>query len=108
MKQQDIPEEIRNQAIKTIDTFNSKILKNRNQIIPDFEGKFLFLNRNEGGQLNPLVRLEYKGNLNNWKFAIFKWSTEIYDDEDFFFPGSEFIDGTIEGSIKAGIKAYPI
>ena len=24
------------------------------------------------------------------------------------FPGSEFVDGTVEGAMRAGMKAYPV
>ncbi len=41
-------------------------------------------------------------------FAIFKWSREDYDPEEWFFPGVEHVDGTIEGAMKAGLEAYPV
>ena len=31
----------------------------------------------------------------------------LYDAEEWFFPGEEHIDGTIEGAMKAGLEAYP-
>jgi len=43
-----------------------------------------------------------------WEFAIFKWSSERYDPEEWMFPGSEWVDGTIEGAMKAGLQAYPV
>lgn len=46
--------------------------------------------------------------MKNWEFAIYRFSTETYDDYDIFFPGDEYIDGTIEGAMKAGNEAYPI
>ena len=48
------------------------------------------------------------GKMDNREFAIFKWSSERYDPEEWFFPGSEYVDGTIEGAMKAGIEAYPV
>ncbi len=36
------------------------------------------------------------------------WSTEIYDPDECMFSGSEFVDGTIEGAMRAGMKAYPV
>jgi hypothetical protein len=46
--------------------------------------------------------------MDNWEFAIFKWSTERYDPDEWFFPGSEYVDGTVEGAMMAGLHAYPV
>ena len=46
--------------------------------------------------------------MKDWEFAIFKWSSEEYDSDEWFFPGSQFVDGTIEGAMKAGLEAYPV
>ena len=45
--------------------------------------------------------------MQKWSFAIYKYSDEQYDEEEWFFPGSEHVDGTIEGAMKAGLEAYP-
>jgi hypothetical protein len=44
--------------------------------------------------------------MEDWSFAIYKYSDERYDEEEWFFPGSEHVDGTIEGAMKAGLEAY--
>ena len=36
-----------------------------------------------------------------------EYSSERYDDDEWFFPGSEHVNGTIEGAMKAGLEAYP-
>jgi hypothetical protein len=46
--------------------------------------------------------------MKNWVFAIFKWSREQYDLDEWFFPGVQHVDGTIEGAMKAGMEAYPV
>jgi hypothetical protein len=51
--------------------------------------------------------LEYTGDIKKWDFAIFKYSDERYDPEEWFFPGAGHIDGTIEGAMRAGLEAYP-
>jgi len=38
-------------------------------------------------------------------FAINKWTWSGYDPDEFLFPGAEFVDGTVEGAIKAGLDA---
>jgi hypothetical protein len=55
----------------------------------------------------PAARLKYNGKIDNWGFAIFKWSNERYDPYEIFFPGSKHLNGTIEGALKAGHEAYP-
>ncbi len=30
-----------------------------------------------------------------------------YDPDEWFFPGSESVDGTVAGAMKAGLAAYP-
>jgi hypothetical protein len=45
--------------------------------------------------------------MDSWEFAIYKYSDERYDPDEWMFPGAGHIDGTIEGAIKAGLEAYP-
>lgn len=45
--------------------------------------------------------------MNNWEFAIYKYSDERYDPEEWFFSGAGQADGTIEGAMRAGLQAYP-
>jgi len=52
--------------------------------------------------------MEYFREIDEWKFAIFKWSTKIYDPDECMFSGSEFVDGTVEGAMRAGMEAYPV
>jgi len=40
-------------------------------------------------------------------FALYKYNDERYDPDEWFFPGAEDVDGTIEGAMRAGLKAYP-
>ena len=54
-----------------------------------------------------ICRLRYTGCFEKWEFAIFKYSSMTYDSHEWMFPGSQFIDGTIEGAMKAGMEAYP-
>ncbi len=53
------------------------------------------------------ARLEYTGNTDHWGLAIFKYRDERYDAEEWFFPGAGYVDGTLEGAMKAGLEAYP-
>lgn len=106
-----IPKEIQEKAVIIIDNYNQKTFHDdvRDLIYyPVFKGKFLYLKRKEFGQISPVVRLTYTGDIKNWEFAIFKWSREQYDPDEWFFPGVQHVDGTIEGAMKAGMEAYPV
>ena len=46
--------------------------------------------------------------MNNWEFAIYKYSDNGYDPEEWMFPGATLIDGTIVGAMRAGLQAYPV
>jgi hypothetical protein len=45
--------------------------------------------------------------MQHWDFAIYKYSDECYDPDEWFFPGAEEVDGTIEGAMRAGLMTYP-
>ena len=104
-----IPDEVKEQAWNIIDQFNQKH-SGRDDCYYEaqFKGKHCYLNRCDYGQMGPICRLTYTGKMDNWEFAIFKWSSERYDPDEWFFPGSECVDGTIKGAMKAGIEAYPV
>jgi hypothetical protein len=104
-----IPDEIRKKVTEVIDSFNQEELNSSScNFIARFKGKFLYLDRYVYGKATSICRLKYQGNFDDWDFAIFKWSSESYDSEEFFFDGSQYVDGTIEGAMKAGMYAYPV
>lgn len=45
--------------------------------------------------------------MDNWSFAVFKYSNEKYDPDEWMFPGAFELDGTVEGALKAGLEIYP-
>lgn len=111
MKRSTIPQQVKEEIEKRIEKFNKKKLSRLSGkvfYLAEFKGKFLYLKRKEFGDMSPIARLTYTGDISDWDFAIFKWSREKYDPDEFFFPGAEDLDGTIEGAMKAGLKAYPV
>jgi hypothetical protein len=46
--------------------------------------------------------------MEHWEFAIYRYSDERYDPDEWFFTGAEELDGTIEGAMRAGLQAYPL
>ena len=68
----------------------------------------MYLDRQDYGDPSHICRLNYTGSMDHWGFAIYKYSDEKYDPDEFVFPGYEHLDGTIEGAMKAGLEAYPM
>lgn len=76
--------------------------------IADARGKFIYIQRLfPDNRVQKIGRLTYEGNIDDMKFAIFKFSTEKYHFGE-FFPGMEELNGTMEGAIRAGLEAYPV
>jgi len=46
--------------------------------------------------------------MKKWRFAIYKYSSDRYDPQETWFPGFELFDGTVEGAMRAGDKAYEV
>ena len=109
MKSKGIPIDVKENVEQIIEAFNQKYFRRDGCYYQArFKGKYLYLDRWDHGNVGPICRLTYTGKINDWEFAIFKWSSETYDSEEWMFPGSDFVDGTIEGAMKAGLEAYPV
>jgi len=103
-----IPDKVKTEVAARVDHFNTAVIRNPHcRYVPRYRGKFLYLDRQDYGRLSPICRLEYTGKMEDWSFAIYKYSDERYDEEEWFFPGAEHVDGTVEGAMKAGLEAYP-
>lgn len=108
MSKKSIPPEIKKQVDKRVEEFNQTVIRNPNvYYLTRYRGRFLYLERFNYGRSGPICRLEYTGEIDNWDFAIFKYSNERYDPEEWFFTGASHVDGTVEGAMKAGLEAYP-
>ena len=107
MKKRTIPDEVKEHALHAIERFNlRKLAKTGSSYIGRFQGKYLYLDRDDCGNVGPVCRLEYKGKGKPWGFAVYKYSSACYDPEECWFPGFELVDGTVEGALKAGMEAY--
>ncbi|MEP7141895.1 MAG: hypothetical protein ABI707_03440 [Ferruginibacter sp.] len=110
MAKAPITKEIQAEVTAIIDAFNKKTFKGSTDVLymANFKANFLYPGRKEYELFSPVARLKYTGDINNWEFAIFKWSSETYDPDEWMFPGSNHVNGTIEGAMKAGLAAYPV
>lgn len=103
-----IPRDVQQSAEDLVERLNRKHARGPGQYVtPRFRGLHMYLYRSIEGELCPICRLKYVGSLDQWDFAIYKYSTGRYDPDEHWFPGAEYLDGTIEGAIKAGMSAYP-
>ena len=106
--QKGIPAEVKMQVDDIVARFHTAEIQDPDcHYRPRYRGKFLYLDREDDGRLHPICRLEYTGKMDDWSFAIYKYSKERYDDQEWLFPGSGYVDGTIEGAMRAGLEAYP-
>jgi hypothetical protein len=108
MSKQAISEQIKKQADEIVNGFNKTVLKDSNRYYTTrYKGSYLYLDRHDYGTVSQICRLKYTGSMDKWEFAIFKYSDERYDANEWFFPGAGSVDGTIEGALRAGLEAYP-
>jgi len=107
MSRATIPKEIRRQVEEIVARFNDEVIGNPARFyIPRYRGTCLYLDRSDFGIVSQICRLAFNGNMDNWDFAIFKYSSERYDPGESFFWGADLVDGTVEGAMRAGLEAY--
>ncbi|MCX5637249.1 MAG: hypothetical protein NTX52_06100 [Planctomycetota bacterium] len=105
----DIPDDVKEKVLDIVERFNRENSRRADcYYTARFQGKYLYLDRSDYGNIGPICRLKYTGKMDDWRFEIFKWSSERYNPEERMFPGSELVDGTIEGAMKAGLEAYHV
>ncbi|MFN2151770.1 MAG: hypothetical protein ACK2T5_09260 [Anaerolineales bacterium] len=109
MSKNKIPPDIKAQVDEIVANFNRTVLKNqpRRWFSTRYRGQYLYLDHPKTYRTWPVCRLTYTGKMDGWGFAIYKYSDERFDPDEWFFPGSGQIDGTIEGAMRAGLEAYP-
>jgi hypothetical protein len=104
----EIPGVVREQIQQRVERFNREVIQDVDLgYVPRFRGSFIYLDRKEWGGLSRIGRLTYDGDVDDCEFAIFKYSSERYDPDEWMFPGFEELDGTVEGAMRAGLMAYP-
>lgn len=101
MARKAITDEVKQQVEEIVERFNKSLPQRREQFyVARFKGEYLYLDRSNYGRKGPICRLEYTGDMEGWKFSIYKYSDNCYDEGE-LFPGDQFVDGTIEGAMKA-------
>ena len=79
-----IPAKVRHEADEIIDRFNRYVLGGSVLYVTRFKGRYLYLDRMDVlfSKAKPIGRLEFVGELTNWRFAIYKYSSDRYDPEE--------------------------
>lgn len=108
MSKQRISDEIKQQVDAIVKQFNAKHLRDERRFFETrYRGLYAYLDRRDGNTVSQRGRIKYTGTMKDWEFAIFKYSSETYDPDEWMFPGSEYLDGTVVGALKACAEAYP-
>jgi len=108
MSSKKIPQDIRAQVEATVTRFNRTVVRDRGTFFSArFRGRYVYLDRDDYRSVGPRGRLTWTGDMAEWDFAIYKYSDERYDPEEWMFFGAEHLDGTVEGALRACMEAYP-
>ena len=103
-----ITDDVKKWANARIERFNETVIADPEVgYVARYRRAHLYLDRFDYGSTSPVARLTYTGDLEAWDFAIYKYSNAKYDASEWLFPGSQHLDGTIEGAMRAGLEAYP-
>jgi hypothetical protein len=103
-----IPDAVRAEVEARVTQFNRDVIGDPYRFFSvRFRGKYVYLDREDYGYVGQRARLTYTGDMEQWDFAIYKYSDERYDPREWMFPGAQHLDGTIEGALRAAMKAYP-
>jgi protein involved in sex pheromone biosynthesis len=107
MAKQGIPVEIKQQVDEIVERFNDEIIQDAHRFFETrYRGLYVYLDRRDGHIVSQRGRIKYTGAMDEWEFAIFKYSSETYDPDEWMFPGSQYLNGTVEGALKACAAAY--
>lgn len=110
MKIKTIPQGVKASVLKAVAEFNHETFGDWEiAYIARFQGLYVYLDR-KAFSFNTcrICRLKFNGNPDDWEFAIFLYSTGEYSTDEPYFPGDDEVDGTVEGALRAGMKAYPV
>ncbi len=108
MSSKTIPQDIRAQVEAIVARFNRTVVRDRGAFFSvRFRGRYVYLDRDNYGFIGPRGRLTWTGDMAQWDFAIYKYSSERYDPEEGMFSGAGHLDGTVEGALRACVEAYP-
>jgi hypothetical protein len=65
-----IPDEVKAQVNEIVARFNEGSNDPTCYYVARFRGPYLYLDRSDFGQVGPICRLKYTGDMDSWEFAI--------------------------------------
>ncbi len=78
-----IPDEVKKKVLNIVERFNKEVINYPAcYYIARFRGRYLYLDRSDYGIVGPICRLEWTGEMDDWDFAIYRYSDERYDPEE--------------------------
>ena len=95
--------EIKKEVQSIVTAFNKK---HKSNFSVRFRSKYVYLDKLDWFNTTKVGRLRLQEDMKSWSFDVFKYSSEQYDPNEFFFPGMGELDGTIEGALRAGLEIY--
>ena len=102
-----IPAEAHLEVDRIVKKFNFETFgKSHRSFVARIKGRHLYLSVSDGSHVSPRCRLTFTGKMDSWEFAISIRSEEKYDAATPTFPGSDHLDGTVAGAMKAALQAY--
>jgi len=108
MSNEKTPQDVRAQVEAIVALFNRTVVRDRGTFFSArFRGQYVYLDRDAYGAVGPRGWLTWTGDMAQWDFAIYKYSNERYDPEEWMFSGAGHLDGTVEGALRACMEAYP-
>ena len=108
MSGKKIPQDTRAQVEAIVARFNRTVVRDRGTFFSArFRNQYVYLDRDDYRSVSPRGRLTWTGDMAQWDFAIYKYSDERYDPEEWMFSGAGHLDGTVEGALRACMEAYP-
>jgi hypothetical protein len=93
-KRQRIPEQVRQYVFEQLATFEEQPLE------VTFHGRFCYVSHAD----QPLCHLAYRGETDDWDFAIYRYSRDTYDPNVLFMPTHD----TVRGCVSVAMHAYSI
>ena len=107
MSSRKTPQDVRAQVEAIVARFNQTVVRDRRTFFSArFRGQYVYLDRDDYGFAGPRGRLTWTGDMDHWEFAIYRYSNERYDPNE-WFDGVQHLNGTVEGALRACAEAYP-
>jgi len=106
-KRKSIPHRLQIEIDRIRTAFNLRVLREEElRYVAQFRSGYLYLLYDTPDGVEPFCRLEFTGDMNRWDFSVYRSTSKRFHPPAQSFAGNAFLDGTVEGALKAGVVAY--